>query len=49
MQLIYALESDSASLGKAYYAIKDMRELVDGAVDNLATREDATLIKVRFQ
>ena len=45
-QLIYALESDSASLGKAYYAIKEMKELVAGAVDNVATQEYAEEIKV---
>ena len=45
-QLIYALESDSAGLGKAYFAIRDMKDLVAGALDNVATHDNAEEIKV---
>ena len=45
-QLIYDLESESASLGTAYYAIWEMKELVANAVDNVAAREHAGEIKV---
>ena len=47
-QLIYALESDSASLGRAYYAIKEMAELVAGALDNVATAEYAAQFQVHY-
>ena len=46
MQLIYALESDSASLGKAYSAIKDIKELMECALDNAAMDQYADEIKV---
>lgn len=46
MQLIYDLESDSASLGTAYYAIREMKKLVANAVDNVAAKEHADEIKV---
>ncbi len=46
VQLIYDLESDSAGLGKAYYAIRDMKELVACALDNVATADSAAEIQV---
>ena len=36
VQLIYALESDSATLGRAYTAINDMSTQVAAALDNPA-------------
>ena len=47
-QLIYAMESDSASLGKAYCAIKEIAELVAGALDTLATQEYVAVFKVHY-
>ena len=47
MQLIYDLESDNVSLGTAHYAIREMKELVADAVDNVAARgKHADEIKV---
>ena len=48
MQLIYALESDSAGLGKAYYAIREMKELVAGALENAGLAAHADEIQVTF-
>ena len=47
-QLIYALESDNASLGRAYYAIKEMAELVAGALDNVTMQGYAAEFKVHY-
>ena len=48
MLLIYDLEPDSASLGNAYYAIREMKGLVAGALDNFATKECIDGIQVCF-
>ena len=49
VQLIYALESDSASIGKAFYAIRDMGEQVAAALDNAALRPYAAEVQVYFR
>ena len=46
--LIYAQELDSASIGKAYYAIQEMAELVAGALDNVTMQGYAAEFKVHY-
>lgn len=48
VQLIYALESDSATLGRAYTAINDMSTQVAAALDNPALSPYATEVSVNY-